>query len=235
MHNGCRTFGKNKPLLLEKPFLMGKKALKAFMSLKNELTSGTLQIIDENVHFAMETDASNNATCALLNQRNQSVTFFFRMLNKNERHHSSVEKETTAIVEAIYKWTEFLCGRHVILITYQQAVAFMYSAKNHSKIKNNKILQSRTKLSEYDFDIICRSGKINCVPHVLFRAFCADIYDNLFREMHQSLCHSGAIRLHHFVGVKKLLYFVNEVRNVVAKCKVCSKFRPNLVNHQLCM
>ena len=46
------------------------------------------------------------------------------MLTENERHHSSVEKEATAIVEAIRKWTEFLCGRHFTVITDQQSVAY---------------------------------------------------------------------------------------------------------------
>ena len=45
--------------------------------------------------------------------------------------------------------------------------------------------------------------------------------------MHESLCHPGVTRLHHFVRVKNLPYSVNEVRNVVAKCKVCSELRPN--------
>ena len=54
----------------------------------------------------------------------------------------------------------------------------MYGAKNHSKIKNNKILRWRMELSEYDFDIIYRSGKMNCVPDALSRAFCTNIYDN---------------------------------------------------------
>ena len=63
---------------------------------------------------------------ALLNQHDRPVAFVSRMLTKNERHHSSVEKEATATVEAIRKWTKFLCGRHFTVITDQQSVAYMY-------------------------------------------------------------------------------------------------------------
>ena len=74
---------------------------------------------------------------------------------------------------------------------------------------------------------------MNCVPDALSRAFCANIYDNTLRELHESLCHSGVTRLHHFVCVKKFTYSVNEVRNVVAKCKVCSELRPTFYKPQV--
>ena len=70
------------------------------------------------------------------------------------------------------------------------------------------------ELSEYDFDIIYRSGKMNCVPDALSRAFCANIYDNTLRELHESLCHPGVTHLLHFVRVKNLPYSFNKVRNV---------------------
>ena len=63
---------KIKLLILGKQFPVGEKAPKAFMSLKNELTSATLQSIDENVSFVISSD---NAISALLNQHNRPVAF----------------------------------------------------------------------------------------------------------------------------------------------------------------
>ena len=183
--------------------------------------------------FVVETDASDNAISASLNQHDRPVAFFSRMRTKNEGHHSSVEKEATAIVEEICKWTEFLCDQHFIVITDQQSVAYMYNSQNHSKIKTNKILRWRMERSEYDFNIIYRSRKMNYVPDALSRAFCANIYDHTLRKLHESLCHPGVTRLHHFVRVKNLPYSVNEIRNVVAKCKVCSELRPNFYKPQV--
>ena len=172
------------------------------MSLKKDLTSATLRVIDEKLPFVIETDASENAISASLNQENRPVAFFSRKLNKNKISHSSVEKEASAIVEAVRKWAQFLSGRHFTVITHQQSVSFMYSARNHGKIKSNKILRWRMKLSEFGFNIFYRSGKMNSVSDALSRAFCASIHDNTLRELHDSLCHSEVTRLNHFVRVK---------------------------------
>jgi len=59
-------------------------------------------VIDEALPFTLETDASDNAISATLNQQgDRPVAFFSRMLNKRELHYSSVEKEALAIIEAV--------------------------------------------------------------------------------------------------------------------------------------
>ena len=52
---------KVRPLIFEKSFPMSEKAQNALKSLKDKLVSAALQIIDENVLFVVETDASDNA------------------------------------------------------------------------------------------------------------------------------------------------------------------------------
>ena len=68
--------------------------------LKSELATVTLGVINEDVPFVVETDASNVALSATLNQNNKPVAFFSRSINKSEVKQSSVEKEAAAIVEA---------------------------------------------------------------------------------------------------------------------------------------
>ena len=176
--------------------------LKVLNLLKNDLASAALQIIDESIPFVIKTDASENAISATLNQNNRPVAFFSRMLSKSEFHHSSVEKEASAIVEAVRKWTHFLSGRHCTIITDQQSVVFMCSSINYSKIKNEEIMRWRMQLNEYDFDIVYRTGKLNHVPDALSRAYCASMHDNTLQEIHNFLCHPGITRLQHFVKVK---------------------------------
>ena len=86
------------PLLVEKQFPLSEEAQQALTSLKEDLTSATLRVINENLPFVIETDASENAISASLNQENRPVAFFSRMLNKNEMSHSSVKKEASATV-----------------------------------------------------------------------------------------------------------------------------------------
>ena len=102
----------------------------------------------------METDASEKAIYASLNQGNRPVAFFSRMLNKCELRQSSVEKEASVIVEVIIKWTHCLLGHKFTIVTDQRSVAFMYSVKHLSKIKNEKVMRWRLLLSEFDFDIV---------------------------------------------------------------------------------
>ena len=148
-------------------FPLGDNAVGAIKVLKDDLSSAALGAIDETLPFVLETDASDNAISATLNQQDRPVAFFSRTLTSNERRHVSVEKEALAIVEAVRKWAHLLTGRRFKIVTDQRSVAFMYDNNNHGKIKNDKVLRWRMELSEFAFDIAYRSGKLNAAPDAL--------------------------------------------------------------------
>jgi len=100
----------------------------------------SLGVINEDDPFVVETDASDTAVSATLNQSGRPVAFFSRSLNKSELHMASVEKEATAIVEAVRKWSHLLLG-HLKLVTDQRSVSFMFNDRNHGKIKNARIMR----------------------------------------------------------------------------------------------
>ena len=108
---------KIKPLINAVEFPLSNEAEQALKLLKNDLAAAALHVIDEHLLFVIETDASDNAVSATLNQENCPVAFYSRMLNKSEKCHSSIEKEACAIVEAAKKWEHFLSGRHFKIIT----------------------------------------------------------------------------------------------------------------------
>ena len=66
----------------------------------------------EGVQLEVETDESDYAIAATLNQNGRPVAFFSRTLTKSEHHHPPVEKEACAIVEAVQEWRHYLQGRH---------------------------------------------------------------------------------------------------------------------------
>ena len=82
--------------------------MKDFKSLKQGIANASLQAIDENASFVVECDASDAAVSATLNQAGRAGAFMSRTLHGSERRCPAVEKEATAIVEAIRKWEHFL-------------------------------------------------------------------------------------------------------------------------------
>ena len=86
--------------------------------------------LDENLPFVVETDASDFAITATLNQGGRPVAFFSHTLHKSELSHSAVEKEACSIAEAIRYWKHYLMGCHFTLITDQKSVSFEKSWKN---------------------------------------------------------------------------------------------------------
>ena len=75
------------------------------------------------------------------------LRFFSRTLHGSELKHLSVEKEASAIIEAVRHWKHFLTNHHFIHRTDQKSVRFMFDKKNKENIKNDKISRWRMELS----------------------------------------------------------------------------------------
>ncbi|KRY71587.1 Pro-Pol polyprotein [Trichinella pseudospiralis] len=105
----------------------------------------------------------------------------------------------------------------------------MFSKRNASKIKNDKLMRWKVELFCYDFDIIHRPGKDNVTPDTLSRTFCSMAshdYRRHLQQLHDKLCHPGITRLYHFVRSKNLPYSIREVRQVVSDCRTCAEMKP---------
>ena len=207
-------------------FPLPPNVLQTFLRLKNELEAAVLVTIDPNLPLIVESDASDVAISATLNQEGRPVAFFSRTLTASERHHSSVEKEAYAIVEAIRKWRHFLVNTHFRLITDQKSVAFIYDNKQKGKVKNQKIQRWKIELSAYSYDVIYRPGPENHAADALSRATCGAISHDKLKALHNALSHPGVTRMVHFVRTKNLPYSVEEVKKVTSECSVCAEIKP---------
>jgi len=98
----------------------------SFKDTEPDLTSAAFEEIDEQLPFALEKDASDNAISATLNQEGRPVARFSRTSNKCELHQSIVEKKACAIVEPIRKWAHLLNGRRFTVVPDQQSISFIY-------------------------------------------------------------------------------------------------------------
>ena len=229
-----------RPLVQSKSFPLSSEAEQAFQRLKSEIESAVLQNIDEEKPFVIETDASEHAIAATLNQCGRPVAFFSRTLNSCEQKHSSVEKEALAIVEAVRKWRHYLFNKHFTLITDQRSVSFMFNSSRHSKIKNDKIERWRLELACFSYDIIYRKGELNIPPDALSRVVSSSAYAatrvisstvaSSLEDYHERMCHPGVRRLHHFVRSRNLPFSFEEVKRVCKECPVCCRIKPQFFN-----
>ena len=222
------------PLINKPTFPLPSAAREVFESIKQCIVKASIVSPNNVDTLVLESDASDYAISASLNQNGKPVAFFSRTLNSHEKHHHSVEKEACAIVEACRRWRHYLTGRRFLLITDQEAVSYMFS-KNGSrgKIKNDKILRWKIELSCLDFDIKFRPGKENVTADCLTRAFCAALSQtDMLKELHISLCHPGIVRFHHYVRSNNLPYSMEDVKQVVSRCKTCAEIKPNFFKPQ---
>jgi len=126
---------KARPLLLTYHFPISPEAERAFAELKSDLGKASLGDIQVGVPFELGTDASDNAVAAVLSQGGRPVAFMSRTLNHYEKRYPAVEKEATAVIEAVCKWQHFLKGRCFTIVTDQEAISFMFDQRHHGKIK----------------------------------------------------------------------------------------------------
>ena len=217
---------KIKPLVINRVFPLKDQALSSFVNLKSELADVTLGVINEKDPLTVETDASDVAISATLNQNNKPVAFWSRSLRRNKLTQSSVEKEAMAIVEAVRKWSHRLSRKPFKLVTDQRSITYVFNGKNHTKIKNAKLLRWRIELSQFEYDIVYRAGKFNTAADTMSRIYCANLNFSSLYEIHAGLCHPGITRIYHFIKMKNLPYSIDEVRKIVNGCHVCAEIKP---------
>ena len=184
---------KIQPLSKALTYPLCKEAIDSFNTLKGDMESAALRPIDEGVPFVVECDASETTLSATLNQRGRPVAFMSRTLQSSELHYPPVEKEATAIIEAVRKWEHLLARQHFMLITDQRSVAFMLDNCKRTKIKNNKIQGWRLELASFSYTIQYRPGIDNVGPDTFIRAFCASVTESNsnLSDIHKQLSHPG--------------------------------------------
>ena len=155
-----------------------------------------------------------------------AVAFYSRSLNRSALNLSSVEKEATAIAEAVRKWSHLLTGRRFRLTTHQRSVGYMCDSNNRGKIKNGKNLRWRLELMQCNCEISYKAGKCNTVPDTLSRVYCSSLSSSTLHDIHAALCHSGVAQMYHYVKANNRPYSSEEVRRIIASCKICAEVKP---------
>ena len=122
-------------------FALSAEAVAAFEGLKKSIEESVMTAVDEDVPFEVETDASEVAIAATLNQAGHPVAFFSRTLQGPETRLPSIENEPQDIIESIRHWKHYLTGKHFSRKTDQKSVSYMFDQRHKGRIKNDKIMR----------------------------------------------------------------------------------------------
>lgn len=120
-----------------------------------------LQYPDFTRDFILTTDASNFAIGAVLSQgpvgADKPVAYASRTLNDSEQNYSTIEKELLAIVWATKYFRPYLFGRQFKIITDHKPLQWLMNVKE----PNSRLTRWRLKLSEYNYTVTYKKGKLN--------------------------------------------------------------------------
>lgn len=162
--NNFSTIAKPLTQLLkkDKTFEWTQAQDKAFQCLKEILTSKPLlQYPDFSIPFVLTTDAFNVGVGAVLSQikdnKDLPVAYYSRTLNKTEQNYSTTEKELLAIINSVEHFRPYLYGKLFTIYTDHRALVWLHNCQNPS----SKLIRWRLRLSEYQYEIKYKAGRIN--------------------------------------------------------------------------
>jgi len=123
----------------------------------------------------------------------------------------------------------FPACRTFCLVTDQRSLALMLYPLKGTKIKNNRILLWRAKLSTFSYRVEQTAGIENVIPDALSRPSGVAVAisgDDSLKSIHDYLGHPGVRRLKHLVKPKNLPFSHDEVKGTCRECKICAELKP---------
>ena len=95
-----------------------------------------------------------------------------RTLQGCEIYYPAYEKEATAVIEAVKKWSHLLSRQTFTLITDQRSVAFMLNSRRRTKIKIDKVQLWQMELAPFSYVIQYRLGQKTDSYDTFTRVYC---------------------------------------------------------------
>ncbi|PWA58030.1 hypothetical protein CTI12_AA406450 [Artemisia annua] len=155
-------------LLKHEGFKWGETEAQAFETLKQQLSNSPLLTLpDFDQVFIVEADASGDGIGAVLMQGNRPISYFSHKLGPRMRVAGTYQKELFAIVEAVYKWRQYLLGRRFTIRTDHKSIKELMQQVIQTPLQQKYV----RKLLGFDFDIEYKPGATNQAANALSRAF----------------------------------------------------------------
>ncbi|GJV78676.1 ty3-gypsy retrotransposon protein [Tanacetum coccineum] len=155
-------------LLKHEGFKWGDAEAQAFETLKQQLSHAPLlNLPNFDQVFVVEADASGDGIGAVLMQGNRPISYFSRKLGPRMRVAATYQKELFAIVEAVYKWRQYLLGRRFTIRTDHKSIKELMQQVIQTPLQQKYV----RKLMGFDFDIEYKPGATNQAADALSRVF----------------------------------------------------------------
>lgn len=159
----------------------------AFNLVKQSIIDSTISLgfFSDSDRTILYTDASPNALGAVLVQENEEgkprvISFASKSLTATEKKYAQNQREALSAVWAVEHFSYFLLGRHFILKTDAQGMAFVLSrSREESKRALTRADGWALRLSPYNFEIEYIRGVDN-IADPSSRLYCGD--DDEFSE-----------------------------------------------------
>jgi transposase InsO family protein len=152
-------------------FCWTAEANRSFDLLRNCLISAPILTPPNfSQNFTIQCDASDRAIGAVLTQgegpEEKVVAFMSKKFTGPQCRYAATEKECLAVLVAVKKFRQYVEGSRFRVIT--DCAALKWLAK-FNDATNGRLCRWALQLQQYDFEIIHRKGKNNCVPDALSR------------------------------------------------------------------
>ncbi|CAK1600321.1 unnamed protein product [Parnassius mnemosyne] len=146
------------------------EADESFNHLKTALVSAPiLKCPNFDLPFYIHCDASSVAVGGVLTQTYDGVehpiAYCSRSLAKNEINFSTSERELMAMIYALEQFRSYVEGTKCKIITDNASLLWFYKLNNPS----GRLARWSMRLSQFDFEIEHRKGKLNVIPDALSR------------------------------------------------------------------
>ncbi|KAA0062156.1 Ty3/gypsy retrotransposon protein [Cucumis melo var. makuwa] len=143
-----------------------KEAETTFEKLKTAMmTLSVLAMLDFNLSFKIESDASGFGVGAVLIQAKRSIAYFSKTLSMRDRARPVYEWELIAVVLAMQQWRLYLLGRKFTVKTDQRSLKFLLE----QRVIQPQYQKWIAKLLGYSFEVIYKPGLENKVMDALSR------------------------------------------------------------------
>lgn len=149
-----------------KKFEWTKSSQVAFDILKEKLlTAPVLNYPDTTTSVILTCDASDSAVGYVQgkidkNKRKYVTAYGGKSLSTDQRKFNNTEKECLAVLEGINAYRPYLVHSRLTVVTNHKPLVWLQTAKHTGRLERWAL-----KLLDYNFQIIHRQGKSNCVAN----------------------------------------------------------------------